>query len=80
MHEAAGPAPASPSTPRWVPREQYRHEQRLKAGRPVDARFRPQDDDLPSLLDILGGLAFMAALAACLWLLPFVAAALRGTP
>jgi hypothetical protein len=60
-------------------REQYLHEQRVKAERPIGRDPWP-DDELPSWGSILAGLAFMAALALGLWLLPFVVAALRGLP
>lgn len=58
-------------------REQYRRERSPKVGQPIEP-CRAPEDDLPSLFDFIGGLAFMVALAAGLWLLPFVADALRG--
>jgi len=52
-------------------RGQYLHERRLRAGEPIDA-YRDRDyEDLPSVAEILGGLLFMAALAAGFWLLLF---------
>lgn len=74
-------------------REQYRRERSPKVGQPIDAyldrypdykdlpppdAYDPDYEDLPSLWEIFTGLAFMVALAAGLWLLPFVADALRG--
>ena len=52
-------------------RGQYLHERRLRAGEPIDA-YRDRDyEDLPSVAEIVGGLLFMAALAAGFWLLLF---------
>jgi hypothetical protein len=58
-------------------REQYLHERHEKAERPIGRDPWP-DDEPPSWGSIIGGLAFIAALALGLWLLPFVSEALRG--